>query len=155
MRILAVIASSHMGNTKKIAEAMSETVPMTIIDINDAQKYDFRDYDIIGFGSGIYYGKHDKRLFELADTLTEDKSYAFVFSTSGMGADKDNRALAESLERKNKIILGSFACKGLYKYFIFKLIGGKNKGHPDKNDLKNAQNFIKCVTEKYKKPEGK
>ena len=35
------------------------------------------------------------------------------------------------------------------KYFIFKLVGGINKGHPDEQDLKNAQKFILDIMKKY------
>lgn len=150
MKILAVVESKHKGNTLKIAKAMAEVAPVTITDIENAPKYNFHDYDIVGFGSGIYYGKHDKKLMELVGNFCDKKAYTFVFSTSGADSfEKNNKALVDLLKSKNKIVLGSFGCKGFDEYFIFKLVGGISKGHPDERDLKNAQSFILDIMKKY------
>lgn len=156
MKILTVVESKHLENTLKIANAMSEAVPMTITSVDNAVKYDFKDYDIVGFGSGIYFGKHDERILKFVDGLSDENAYSFVFSTSG-GADfeKNNKALIQLLEKKNKNVLGTFSCKGLDKFFIFRLFGGTNKGRPNEQDLADAQGFILDITEKYKKAEGK
>lgn len=150
MKILAVVESAHQGNTLKIAKAMAEAAPVTITDVENAPKYNFHDYDIVGFGSGIYYGKHDKKLLELVGKFCDEKEYTFVFSTYGAGsAEKNNKPLVELLEKKNKVVLGTFGCKGLDKFFVFKLFGGTNKGRPDEHDLKNAREFILDVIKKY------
>lgn len=155
MKILAVVQSTHQGNTHKLAEAMAEVAPMTITDVEHAAEYHFHDYDIVGFGSGIYYGSHDKKLIELAGSLCDKPAYTFVFSTSGQGMDKYNKPLADLLTSKNKTVLGSFACKGLDQYFIFKLVGGINKGHPNHQDLANAQSWIADIVKKYEQQNQK
>lgn len=156
MKILAVVESTHQGNTRKIAEAMAQVAPVTITDTENAPKYNFHDYDIVGFGSGIYYGKHDKKLMELAKELCDEKAYTFVFSTSGADSfEKNNKPLVDLLKGKNKVVLGSFGCKGLDKFFVFKLFGGTNKGRPDEQDLKNAQDFILDIIKKYENETGK
>lgn len=150
MKILAVIKSTHMGNTRKIAEAMANSAPVTVTDLDNISEYNLHDYDIVGFGSGIYFGKHDKSLMSFVEQLCDKKAYTFVFSTSGAGDfDKNNRTLVKLLESKNKIVLGSFGCKAFDKYGPFKLIGGINKGHPDENDLHNAEKFISDIIRKY------
>lgn len=65
MKILIIVKSKHNDNTMKLAEAMSEVAPATVIDIDYAKFYKLSDYDIVGFGSGIYFGRHAKELFEL------------------------------------------------------------------------------------------
>ena len=156
MKILSIVESPHQGNTLKVAQAMAEAAPMDIISVSDAPEYNLRDYDIVGFGSGIYFGKHDKRIMELADKFCDDKAYTFVFSTSGSsGFMKNNKALADLLKSKNKVVLGSFGCKGLDKFSVFKLLGGLNKGRPNKSDLKEAQKFILNVVKNYERSEAK
>ncbi len=130
---------------------MSEAAPVTIAGLDDAKCYNLEEYDVIGFGGGIYYGKHGKELMEFAETVPDNNKYCFVFSTSGTkNFQKNNRALVKLLESKNKTVLGSFGCRGLDKFFIFSLFGGLNKGHPDIQDFDNAQQFICEVVEKYK-----
>lgn len=156
MNILLVVESKHLGNTLKIAKAMSEVVPLTIVNTQKAMDQNLSDYDIVGFGSGIYIGKHDKRIIKFAENLREKEAYSFVFSTSG-GADfEDNsKCLTDILTKKNNIVLGTFACKALDKFTFLKLIGGVNKGHPDDTDFKNAQEFILNIVNKYNKAVNK
>ena len=150
MKILLVIKSTHQQNTLKIAEAMAEVAPLTVVELEYTRKYNFKEYDIVGFGSGIYYGKHDKELIKFVETLCDKPAYSFVISTSGTNNyQKYNKSLVTLLESKHKIVLGNFGCKGLDKFFIFKLFGGLNKGHPDEADFDAAQQFIIEVMEKY------
>lgn len=151
-KVLAVVESKHRGNTRKLAEAMAEVASVTVTDIKDASEYDFNDYDIVGFGSGIYYGGFDKELIAFIEKLCDKKAYTFVLSTSGTGDfAKNNKPLAELLERKNKVVLGTFGCKGHDRFLPFRIIGGLNKGRPNAEDFKNVQKFILDVIEKYER----
>lgn len=156
MKILAVVASPHLGNTRKIAEAMAQVAPITITDVDHACDYKFSEFDIVGFGSGVYMGKFDKRITELLSGICDKKAYSFVFSTSGSaGFLKNNQSVIKMLEDKNKVVLGSFGCKGYDKFGPFKIIGGINKGRPNDDDFKAAQEFIQDVMKKYENAEGK
>ncbi len=151
MNILLVVESKHLGNTLKIAESMAEVTPITIVDTEKAKELDIKNYDIVGFGSGIYAGKHDKRILKFVQSLSENEAFTFVISTSG-GEDYDdnNKALINILKKKNKTVLGVFSCKALDKFFILRFTGGLNKGLPSENDYKNAKNFILNVIKDYK-----
>lgn len=150
MKILIIISSTHMGNTRKIAEAMAQAAPVTIAEIENVSDYNLHDYDIVGFGSGIYFGKHDKKIMEFVNKASDNKAYTFVFSTSGASAfEKNNKPLVDLLKSKNKIVLGCFGCKGFDKFGPFKLVGGINKGHPNEKDFKESQKFIENVIKNY------
>ena len=152
MKILAIVKSKHNDNTMKIAEAMAEVAPLTIIDIENVKYYNLNEYDIVGFGSGIYFGKHDKEILDFVSKVCDKKAYSFVFSTSGSrNYQKNNSTLVKLLESKNKVVLGSFGCRGLDKFFIFALLGGLNKHHPDMDDFEAAQQFINEVIDNYNK----
>lgn len=150
MKILLIVKSTHQQNTLKIAEAMAEVAPLTVVELENAGNYRFSEYDIVGFGSGIYYGKHDKELIKFVQTLCDKPAYSFVISTSGTNNYlKYSKKLVTLLESKNKTVLGTFGCKGLDKFFILKLFGGTNKGRPNETDFDAAQQFIIEVIEKY------
>ena len=150
MKILLIVKSTHQQNTLKIAEAMAEVAPLTVVELENAGNYNLFEYDVVGFGSGIYYGKHDKELIKFVEALPDKHLYSFVISTSGSAKhSKYNKALASLLEKKHKPVLGTFGCKGLDKFFVFKIVGGLNKTHPDENDFDNAQQFIIGIMEKY------
>lgn len=150
MKILLIIKSSHQQNTLKIAEAMSEVAPLTVAELENVNSYNLSDYDIIGFGSGIYFGKHNKELLKFAESLKICNFYSFVISTSGTNNYlKYSKSLTNVLESKNSTVLGTFGCKGLDKFFVFKLCGGINKGRPNESDFDSAQQFIIEIIEKY------
>ena len=151
MKILVILNSTHRQNTMKIAEAMAEAADMTITTVDKAAKYRLSDFDIVGFGSGIYYGKHSVKLLSFVKKLDSSEANAFVFSTSGTGNEKNNRPLENLLRGRNKTVLGSFCCKGHDQFAVFKLVGGLNKGRPDGRDLENARRFIMSVVNKCEK----
>ena len=148
MKTAIIYKSIHHGNTKKIAEAMADTLEADLFDLKDANTNIIKEYDLIGFGSGIYYYRPHKKLRKFVEELDNvENKKAFHFSTSGNG--KYNNWLEKKLSRKGFEIIGEFHCKGLDTYALSKLIGGINKGKPDEEDLKNAENFANSLKENF------
>lgn len=148
MKTLIIVESKHCGNTRKVAEAMAQEVPGTVVtDTKGVNNYCLHDFDLVGFGSGIYAGNFDKRILRLVNSLSDNPAKAFVFSTSGGGDTSYNQKLIKLLEAKNKTVVGDFTCKGLDKFFILRLTGGVNKGCPTDEDLQNAGKFLQKLTE--------
>jgi flavodoxin len=103
------------------------------------------EYDLIGFGSGIYFGKHHRTIRKFVDRLPAMSKDAFVFSTGGAARDQ-NGALVTQLKGKGLDVKGSFYCTGFDTFGPFKLVGGLQKGHPDEKDLENARVFARSLT---------
>lgn len=141
MKTLIIYTSYHHSNTEKIALAMAKVLGADTMKSEDFKKEKINQYDTIGIGSGIYGGKIKKDLAEIMDSVNWENKNVFVFSTSGMGKIKYNDSMTRLLEKKKAKIIGSFACKGFDTFAIFKLFGGIAKGHPNAEDIKNAQNF--------------
>ncbi len=107
------------------------------------------EFDMLGFGSGIYYSKHHKTLLSLVSRLpfVENKK-AFVFSTAGVSdrlveknLPKNHMALRSKLADRGFDIIGEFSCSGFNTWGYFRLLGGRNNGRPDEDDLKRAGEF--------------
>ncbi len=105
-----------------------------------------QQYYLVGFGAGIDSGKHYRELLDFADALPQvnDKK-AFIFSTSGMTGEKkrikDHSTLREKLQSKGYMIVDEFQCKGFNTNSFLKYFGGINKGRPNEEDLKHAEEF--------------
>lgn len=149
MKTLIIYNSTHHGNTGKIAGAMSEILNAELIKPDEVDITTLSKYDLIGFGSGIYHGKHHKGLLEVINELDNQKGKkAFIFSTSGMKKmrffHEFDKALKKKLLEKGFRIIGEFSCRGWDTYpFWVKLFGGVNKGRPNEEDLENARSFAK------------
>lgn len=138
----------HHGNTEKVAKMMSNALNADLLQVAQVDVNVLAKYDLIGFGSGIYCGKHDKSLLEFVDKLAvlENKK-AFIFATSGLRKMRSihdfDKPLKEKLLKKGFDIVGEFSCRGSDTYGISKIIGGINKGRPNEKDLKQAENFAR------------
>jgi flavodoxin len=150
-KVLLVLYSYHHQNTEQIAKVFSEVLDAEIKTPQQINPEELQEYDLVGFGSGIYSAKHDESLLELADSLPQvmDKK-AFLFSTAGITGKskktKDHRTIREKLESKGYTIVDEFQCKGFNTNSFLKLFGGMNKGRPNAKDLKNAEEFAVKIT---------
>jgi flavodoxin len=150
MQALIVCISVHHGNTEKVAEAMANILDADLVQVKQADANMLERYGLIGFGSGIYYGRHHESLFDFVDKLpvVRDKK-AFIFSTSGLRKipliHDFNKPLRKKLQQKGFDIVAEFSCRGLDTYRAAGFVGGVNKGRPNGDDLKQAERFARCL----------
>ena len=142
MKTIVIYASVHHGNTEKISKVISETLNCKMVKAETVDVTTLKDYDLIGFGSGIYAGKFHKNIVKLIDTLPNNfGKKAFVYSTSGQGKTNYNSSIRSKLQEKALEIVGEFACKGFNTFGPLKLFGGINKGRPNSDDVQAAKIF--------------
>lgn len=144
-RSIIICKSIHHGNTRKVAQAMSKILKASVVEPSEFKSSEIDVYDLIGFGSGIYNGKHHRSLFKLINRLKkQNHKKAFIFFTSTVPVKKFHQDLREALIEKGFDIIGEFCCRGFIDYSFSKYIfGGLNKGRPNKQDLKTAKQFAK------------
>jgi flavodoxin len=148
MKTLIVYTSVHHQNTEKVAEVMAEEIKADLIPAEKAQPETIATYDLIGFGSGIYFGKHHKTLLQFVESLPPvSQKTAFVFSTCGDGK-MHHTALKEKLVNRGFVIVDEFCCRGWDTVGPLKLFGGINKGRPDEKDLAAARAFAQGLKNK-------
>ncbi|NVM37276.1 MAG: flavodoxin family protein [Candidatus Lokiarchaeota archaeon] len=156
MKSLLILFSYHHKNTEKIASVFAKVLDAQIKIPQQINIEEFQEYSLIGFGSGIYGGKHHKLLLDLADTLPQATNRkAFIFSTSAMTGKskvaKDHSLLREKLQSKGYMIVDEFSCKGFNTNSFMKYFGGMNKGRPNAEDLKNAEEFAQNLKQNLQK----
>ena len=156
MKSLLVLFSYHHNNTEKIANVFAKVLDAQIKTPQQINPEELQEYSLIGFGSGIYGAKHHKVLLDLADKLPQvTNRKAFIFSTSALtGEDKvakDHSLLREKLQSKGFMIVDEFACKGFNTNKFLKYFGGMNKGRPNAEDLKHAEEFAQNLKQNLQK----
>lgn len=150
MKILIVYQSVHHGNTKKVAEAMAKVLKAKLAKPSEVKNV--AQYDVIGFGSGIYFWRHHISLLRFVDKLPQlQNKKAFIFSTAGLkayGFTLMHHALKKRLLAKGFKILGEYTCLGYDSYGMLKYISGLNKGRPNQKDIKKAKYFARELKKK-------
>ncbi len=134
--------SVHHGNTRKIAEAVKERCGAELVSVPCREIPDLREYELVGFASGIYSSAFGRPIIELAEKLEgiEGKD-CFVMYTSGAASDSLDQQFVRLLEEKGARVIGRFNCRGFDTFGPFKLIGGLRRGHPDHEDIEAAVRF--------------
>ncbi len=153
-KILLIVSSCHHNNTGKVARVIAGFLEAPIVTPEQIDPEKLRDYDLIGFGSGIDSAKHYKTLLDLADEMPmAERGKAFIFSTCGIpGAfahgeqfrkqvATNHRTLRKKLTDKGFTIVDEFSCVGFNTNSFLKLFGGLNKGRPNASDLERAADF--------------
>jgi len=146
IKSILILFSYHHNNTEKIAKTFAKVLDAQIKSPEEVKPEGLQDYDLIGFGSGIYYRKHHKVLLEFVENLPPVKNKkAFIFSTSGSTrkVTKNHLKLREKLESNGYIIVDEFNCAGFDTVGPLRLFGGIKKGRPNEQDLKDAEEFAK------------
>ena len=148
MKALIIYISVHHGNTERVAKVMADILDADLLQVKQADANTLGQYDLIGFGSGIYFGRYHKSLLDFVDRLPVLRNKkAFIFSTSGLRkipfVHDFDKPLRKKLQRKGFDIIGGFSCRGLDTYRATKLVGGVNKGRPNAEDLRKAEDFAR------------
>ncbi len=147
-RIIAY-TSVHHGNTRRIAETLAESLEAVAVDASALTAADVASTSLIGFGSGIFFGKHHQTLLACAETChNSNGTRAFIFSTAGLpyglarNAGLDfHKALRRLLTGNGFEVAGEFSCPGYDTFGPFGIIGGIAKGRPNDTDIARAEAF--------------
>ena len=157
VKSLVVVFSYHHSNTDKIAHACAKVLGAEVKTSQQVNPKEIVEYDLVGFGSGIYSATFDPSVLDLADRLQNAAGKkAFLFSTYGAPGfvanrefiEKNHRQIREKLQSKGFTIIGEFGCAGWNTNSFLRYFGGLNKGRPDANDLQNAEAFAREMKEK-------
>lgn len=147
MKTLIICVSASHGNTRRVADSMTEVLKADVVTPEAVDVDALGQYDLIGFGSGIYFMSVHPQLWNLVRRLpTHDTGTrrAFTFFTSGARRNRFldyGGPLGRKLEAKGFDLLDSFWCPGFDTVGPLRFLGGVNKGRPNETDLEEAAAF--------------
>ena len=140
-KAILIYASKHHGNTYKLAKAISEKYEIAMIDATKESIVDLQEYEVIGFASGIDFGKFYEEIENFAEANLPIKKEVFFLYTCAMERKGFTNSIREIALKKDAIILGEYGCKGYNTYGPWQLIGGMNKNHPTEAEIVEVVNF--------------
>ena len=160
-----IVYSSRTGNTKKVAEAIHEIMPMgtELCPAEEAPNPD--DYDFIAIGYWVDRGTADEKAKEYIEKVKSKK--VAIFGTLGAYPDSEHafrsrENVKKLLNEKNEII-GDFLCQGKIDPKLTERLKKlppdhphwmteerlkrhmESRNHPNEEDLDNAKGVFKEV----------
>ncbi|MGE5698409.1 MAG: flavodoxin family protein [Candidatus Sericytochromatia bacterium] len=142
MKSLIVCVSVAHSNTRLVADRMAEVLHAEVVEPEAVDLEAIHEYDLVGFGSGVYFMAVHPRLWWLVCRLPRvDGVRAFTFFTSGapeVPLVGYSRPIRHQLASKGFGVLDSFSCRGFDAVGPLRLVGGVNKGRPNARDLERA-----------------
>jgi flavodoxin len=147
---LLVYKSVHHQNTARVARAIAGVLGAECVSPTECPYSRLAGCDVLGIGSGIYYGRPHEELLQWVRGLPDTSANAlpvFIFTTSGLPflAKLWHRTLRKSLVAKGYDVVGEFACRGFDTWGPLWLTGGLNWRHPNGRDLQRAREFAQRV----------
>ncbi len=145
-KIIIIYESYHHQNTEKVAHIIAQRLQADLYHTDEAKSVPLSEYEVIGIGTGIYYGKPHRKIHSFINNLPIfNGQKSFLFTTSGIIYKKYIQGVSSKiihrLEEKKLKVIDCLSIKGWDTFGPLKLIGGINKGHPDLADLYNAELF--------------
>ncbi len=149
-KTLMICKSVHHHSTARVAERISDVLGAVVVLPEEVPYTSLDEYDLIGFGSGVYYGRFHDALCNWVGGLPEKtlaQKPAFVFSTSGLSClwKLWHGPFTKELARKGFDVIGEFHCRGFDSWGPLWLAGGINRRHPDEHDLSRADEFAHSI----------
>ncbi len=131
---IAIRYYTKTGNTKKMAEALSEAVGVEALTVDNPLT---EDVDILFLGSAVYAAGVDAKVKEFIENIDVNIGKIVNFSSAALieSTYKQVKKIAEN----NNLTMAEeeFHCRG-----AFKLV---HRGRPNDNDLRNLQEFAKNI----------
>ena len=144
-KIAIIYASMHHGNTRKLVEAIADQFEILQIDVTKCCQADLSEYDLIGFASGIDFGRfYDPVEQFLENNLPENKQVFFLYTCAKV-SKRFTESIKAAASKKGAVILGEYGCRGFNTYGPWKLIGGMNKNHPSEDEISSALAFFESL----------
>jgi flavodoxin len=149
MNAVIICHSEHHGNTRKLADVISEELNAKLVTSEQSSGLGIGEYDLVGFGSGIYYGDFHKLMYKFLSHLPRQQGKkAFLFSTTGSKtySEKAHTKFTASLREKGFDIVGEYSCFGFDTALSAE---GINRGHPTEEELKQARAFAGTLKKQH------
>lgn len=151
-----VVYSSQTGNTKKLADAVYDTLTGEKEIHPMADDPDPNDYDVVAVGFWLQAGKPDPKTAEYLPKIAGGQRL-FLFATHGAAAGSDHAqnamAQAQSLA-PSATLAGMFSCQGEVNPKVIEKVSAKPEppvwikdapaasGHPDEADIEQLKQAV-------------
>ena len=131
---IAIRYCTKTGNTKKLAEAISQVVNVEAKTVDEPLT---EDVDILFLGSAVYAAGIDGKIKEFIKNIDVNVGEVVNFSSAALIESTYGQVKKEVEAKGIKMSENEFHCRGAFKFV--------HRGRPNEKDLKNVQEFAKGI----------
>ncbi|WP_296882496.1 flavodoxin family protein [uncultured Methanobrevibacter sp.] len=122
------------GNTKKLAEAIGSAINVEPKTVDEPLT---EDVDILFLGSAVYGAGISGEIKKFIANIDVNVGEVVNFSSAALIESTYKQVKGEVEAKGLKMSEDEFHCRGAFKFV--------HRGHPNEEDLKNAQEFAKRI----------
>lgn len=131
---IAIRYYTKTGNTKKLAEAISQVVNVEAKTVDEPLT---EDVDVLFLGSAVYAAGIDGKIKEFIKNIDVNVGEVVNFSSAALIESTYGQVKKEVEAKGIKMSENEFHCRGAFKFV--------HRGRPNEKDLKNVQEFAKGI----------
>lgn len=131
---IAIRYYTKTGNTKKLAEAISQVVNVEAKTVDEPLT---EDVDILFLGSAVYAAGIDGKIKEFIRNIDVNVGEVVNFSSAALIESTYGQVKKEVEAKGIKMSENEFHCRGAFKFV--------HRGRPNEKDLKDVQEFAKGI----------
>lgn len=146
MKTVICYESKDHNSVLKLVDAIAGKYSVELIDITKTRSADLKPYDLIGFASEIEEGAFYRDIASFAaNWMPRDKKIFFLYTSPAEDPDCCSE-LEGTAHFKNCEVVGKYGCLGQDCASGFRLFGGKNKTHPNEEEIDAALKFYALIS---------
>ncbi len=131
---VAIRYYTKTGNTKKLAEAIGSAINVEAKTVDEPLT---EDVDILFLGSAVYAAGISRQIEEFIENINVNVGEVVNFSSAALIESTYKQVKSKVEARGLKMSNDEFHCRGAFKFV--------HRGHPNDEDLKNAQEFARRI----------
>ena len=131
---IAIRYYTKTGNTKKLAEAISQVVNVEAKTVDEPLT---EDVDILFLGSAVYAAGIDGKIKEFIKNIDVNVGEVVNFSSAALIESTYSQVKKEVEAKGINMSENEFHCRGAFKFV--------HRGRPNEKDLKDVQEFAKGI----------
>lgn len=151
-----ILYFSQTNSTRKVAETIGEELSahdwnVKLKNIKDEKVDNLEEFDLIGFGSPVYYFRLPFIVEDYLKSLPDLNNKAvFSFISYGSYYFDVPFQIRKILKEKNTVNLGFYAARGEDKYLGYLKEGVLlSESHPSKDDISQAKEFTRSLIKSF------
>lgn len=147
MKTVIAYESKEQQSVLKLVKAIEGKFDVTLIDVTQTRSANLTEYDLIGFASETEDGSFYRDIASFAaNWMPRDKKIFFLYTYAVSSRQNYCEELEGTAHFKNCEVAGKYGCQGTDGVGGFRLFGGKNKSHPNEEEMNAAIKFFADIS---------